>query len=98
MVPAQRLAFGVQIRNAIANSSTAILVIAIATVIAKSIAIERTMSLSPLTGFLLAGGLIPGALIGAWFGAGLTHRLPVQRLRVAFQILLAVAGLRLMWA
>ncbi|MBN2448378.1 MAG: sulfite exporter TauE/SafE family protein [Phycisphaerae bacterium] len=99
-VPAQRMALGVRLRNAIANSAVVILPVSITTALMQSVAISRMTTLQDgaWPGFLLAACLAPGAMLGAWRGAGLTHRLPVRQLRVAFQVLLAIAGLRLMLA
>lgn len=97
-VPAQRELLGLRIRNAIANSASMIICIAIVTATALSYTISRLDDnhISPLTGFWLAAWLAPGALLGGWCGAGLTHRLPVNLLRWAFQILLAITGARLL--
>ncbi|MCK4341047.1 MAG: sulfite exporter TauE/SafE family protein [Phycisphaerae bacterium] len=97
-VPAQRQLLGIRIRNAIANSAVAILGIAIVTSAALSYSIHqfRDDHVSPLNGYWLTLWLAPGALIGGWFGASLTHRLPVRWLRYAFQVLLAMTGLKLM--
>lgn len=95
-VPMQRLALGVRMRHAIANSAATILPVAVTTVCTLSVMIHQTTQLKLWHGFAVAAVLAPGALAGAWFGAGLTHRLPAQQLRLAFQILLAIAGLRLL--
>ena len=96
-VPVQRMGFGVRLQNAIANSAVAILPIAAMTTVMMSWRVATAdTNISVWAGYLIAACLTPGALVGAWFGAGLTHRLPVQTLRAAFQILLAVAGWRLL--
>jgi len=96
-VPAQGQLLGIRIRNAIANSSFMIICVAIATSISLSYTITRmTDAYSPVEGLKLALWLAPGALLGGWCGAGLTHRLPVQWLRSAFQVLLVVTGIRLL--
>ncbi len=97
-VPAQRLLIGVRIRNAIANSATLIVGIAVAANISLSLQLARIAPEQQLylTGWRLAAWLVPGALGGAWIGAGLTHRLPTGWLRYAFQALLIVSGLRLL--
>ena len=94
-VPSQRLFLGVQLRNAIANSSCMIIGVAIATATAQSIAVT-TMSLRAVDGWWLSAWLAPGALLGGWCGAGLTHSLPVHWVRRAFYLLLVVTGLRIM--
>lgn len=95
-VPSQRLALGVRLRNAIANSSTIILPVAVVTSLVLSISISQRTELSIWAGYLIAACLAPSALLGAWLGAGLTHTLPLKWLRMAFHVLLLVAGLRLM--
>ena len=98
-VPVQKLLLGVHVRNAIANSSVMVVAIAIVTSILLSVQVPQLPAdppLHPSVGWWLAVWLAPGAVIGGWLGAGLTHTLPVKTLRTAFQILLAVTGIRLM--
>ena len=94
-VPTQNAAFGIRLPNAIANSACTIVVAAAAAALAKSVAITRIAGLDALNGWWLALWLAPGALVGGWFGAALTHRLPVRWVRRAFYALLIVTGLRL---
>lgn len=96
-VPAQRMFLGVRLRNAIANSSCMIVVVAGAAAAAQTLAVARMPELHPAAGWWLALWLAPGALAGGWCGAGLTHRIPTRRLRQAFYLLLAVTGIRLMF-
>ncbi len=96
--PMQRLVLGVRLRNAIANSATTILPIAIVTSIVLGMWVHRATELSMWSGYLIAACLAPGAIVGAWFGAGFTHRVPVRTLRLCFDALLAVAGARLLFA
>lgn len=96
-VPAQYLGLGVQLRNAIATSACTIVFIALGTSVAQSVAVAAMPDLSVRDGFLLAAMLAPGALLGGWIGAGLTHRLSTRRLRLAVDLLLAVTGLKLLW-
>ncbi len=99
-VPAQRQLLGIRIRNAIANSASMIICVAIVTSATLGYAISRMPQddLSPVQGWRLAAWLAPGALLGGWCGGGLTHRLPVRWLRYGFQLLLAATGLRLILA
>ena len=46
--------------------------------------------------FVLAAALMPTAIVGAWMGGRLTHKLPVRNLKLAFFVLLAIAGVRMM--
>jgi uncharacterized membrane protein YfcA len=96
-VPMQNAGFGIRLPNAIANSACTIVVAAATAAIAKSFAITRTAGLDVSDGWWLALWLAPGALVGGWFGAALTHRLPVRWIRYAFHALLVVAGLRLVF-
>jgi len=97
-VPMQNAAFGIRLPNAIANSACTIVAAAAAAAIAKSVAITRIAELDVLNGWWLALWLAPGALVGGWFGAALTHRLPVRWVRHAFYALLVITGLRLVLA
>ena len=63
---------------------------------AKSAAVARMPGLRALDGLMLALFLAPGALLGGWIGAGLTHRIPSAGLRIAVNLLLTAAGLRLL--
>lgn len=102
-VPAQRLALGVRLQNAIANSSAMIVAVSIATAAGLTWLIETLpptaggVTVSPLESYWLALWLCPGAFAGGWVGAGLTHRLPVRYVRYAFQLVLVVTGVRLMF-
>lgn len=101
-VPAQRLLLGVRLRNAIANSSGLIVGVAALTALSQSIAVVRIPpagtcgALNAADGWLLAAWLAPGALLGGWLGATLTHLLPLTWVRHAFHVLLAITGLRLL--
>jgi len=94
-VPVQNAAFGIRLPNAIANSACTIVAAAATAAIAKSLAITHMDGLTVLDGWRLALWLAPGALVGGWFGATLTHRLPVRWVRYAFHALLLITGLRL---
>lgn len=99
-VPTQRM-LGVRLRNAIANSAGMIPMIAVGTGVMQSVVIgTRTEGGAGnlLSAWVLIFGLLPTAVTGAWIGAGLTHRLPIGLLRVVFDVLLLVAGVRLILA
>ncbi len=95
-VPAQTLLLGVALRNAIANATATIVYVAAVCVLAKSAALALTAHVNPLAGWWLALWLAPGAIAGGWFGAVLVHRLPVGRLRLAFDALLIFSGVRML--
>ncbi len=96
-VPAQYMGLGVQLRNAIATSACTIVFIALGTSVAQSVAVAAMADLSVAEGLLLAAMLAPGALLGGWLGAGLTHRLSTRRLRLAVDVLLVLTGMKLLW-
>jgi uncharacterized protein len=96
-VPAQHLAFGVRLRNAIANSTLMIVVVATVTAAAQGVAVGHMEGLRPADAWALTLWLAPGAIVGGWCGASLTHRLPTVWLRHVFHALLAATGVRLMW-
>lgn len=95
-VPAQVYGLGVRLPNAIANSAGMIIALAAGGAAVLSVAIADMQGISASQGLWLALWLAPGALVGGWFGAKLTHRLPVPILRNAFYVLLAVTGVRLL--
>jgi hypothetical protein len=100
-VPVQRQLFGIRLRNAIANSSLVIIAVSIASSALLTRFISRLPGpggISPTTGWMLALFLAPGAVLGGFLGADLTHRLPIGWLRILFQLALAGAGVRLLLA
>jgi len=96
-VPAQHLLFGMRLRYAIATSSYVVIFVSFVTAIAQSIEVNRMPGLNATSGWWLALWLAPGALVGGWCGAGLTHRLPTRWVRHAFHALLVLTGIRLMF-
>lgn len=96
-VPSQNYLLGVRLPNAIANSACMIIALAAWATLVQGLALANLDD--PRTpvwqGFFLALWLAPGAMAGSWFGARLTHRLPVNWVRNAFYGLLIVTGLRL---
>lgn len=97
-VPLQRRLLGTNLRVAIANSAAMIVVLSTVGTVAKHTALVRNHPeyawYDPAS---LAILLIPTAIVGAWFGGRLTHVLPLTAVRVAFVVLLLVAGVRLAW-
>jgi uncharacterized membrane protein YfcA len=72
-------------------------------------AVHKNLSLSGLTGpggeslglsimdsVVTAGCIVPTAAVGALFGAGLTHRLPLLWVRLAFVVLISGASLAML--
>ena len=73
-----------------------IVFVAIGAAIVQSVAVYRMPDLRAMDGWMLTLFLAPGALLGGWIGAGLTHRIPSGGLRIAVNLLLTAAGLRLL--
>jgi uncharacterized membrane protein YfcA len=96
-VPAQWLLFGIRLRHAIANSSTMIVPVAGIAAISQSIAVSRLGGLSVADGWWLTAFLAPGAAVGGWLGAALCSRLPTKWLRYGLYVVLAAAGVRLIF-
>jgi uncharacterized membrane protein YfcA len=95
-VPLQRRFLKVPIRNAIANSATIIIATSSVGAITKNYAFISENDGTPIT-FGLAAALAPTAIIGALIGSRWTHRLPLKTLKVAFFILLLLAGVRFVY-
>ncbi len=93
-VPLQRRFLNIPIRTAIANSATIIIATSLVGATAKNYAYVVDSGLS-IWSFILAALLIPTAMIGSSFGSRLTHRVPLDFVKVAFFFLLLVAAIRL---
>lgn len=96
-VPLQRRLLGIPIRAAIANSATIIIATSLVGATAKNLAFwaEHGSVGRPM---LLAGLLIPTAMIGSTVGSHLTHRVPLRLIKSAFFLLLLVAAIRLVFS
>lgn len=97
-VPSQRMLLGIRVRNAIANSAGMILFVSLFTAAGLSwdLATRTHGAALHRAGWWLALWLAPGAIVGGYLGAGLTHRLPTRWLRWGFQVLLVITGVKLM--
>ena len=99
-VPLQQLIMKLPLRNCIGNSSAIICISAGIGAIYKNATLAQHASIaapgiSPIdwrTSLLIAALLAPTAWVGARLGAGLTHRLPLRQVRIAFIMLMAVAA------
>lgn len=100
LIPLLRRCCGIQMRGAIAASSATMLVTATigATYKNLSLPVLHAPDGQPLqisTSLLIAAGMIPTAFLGSFIGAGLTHRLPLKGIKLAFALLILIAGLRM---
>lgn len=93
-VPLQHKLLKVPMRKAIANSATLIIATSIVGAYLKNSA-YYTQHDQSLKSFMLAGCLIPTAIVGSMLGSRLTHRLPQRYIKTAFFILLSVVAVRL---
>jgi len=96
-VPLQRRFLHTPIRTAIANSAALIISTSMVGALAKNYAVMSDLedSMAP---FLLAVVLIPTAVGGSLVGSRLTHRVPVQLVKGAFDFLLLLAAARLVYS
>jgi len=95
-VPLQRRFCGIGIRSAIANSAAMIVALSVVGAGVKNVALAWNHSdVSWTQPFSLALLLIPTAIVGSLAGGRLTHVLPVRTVRVAFDLLLFVAAIRM---
>jgi len=96
-VPLQRRFLHTPIRTAIANSAAIIVATSLVGALAKNYAVMSDVESSrePL---LLACVLIPTAVVGSLVGSRFTHRVPVQLVHGAFDLLLLLAAARLTYS
>ncbi len=94
VVPILQIVGRVRLKEAIATSSAAMCVssaIGAALKLGTLGQVGRTATESLILALLLS----PGAIVGAMAGAALTHKLPVQVLRIAVSLVLLMAALKL---
>jgi uncharacterized protein len=93
-VPLLQLGARVPLKQAIATSAA---VMCLSSLVGATLKLStlHTEGRSALDALLLAGLLAPGAIFGAMFGAHLTHKLPVNTLRIVVSILLLLAAVKL---
>ncbi len=93
-IPLQRRLLGIDLRRAIANSATIIIATALIGSFTKNYAyaLDRVDGLAPL---VIAGGVVPTAIVGSLVGSRLTHVVPVRALKGLFLVVLLVAAVRI---
>ncbi len=97
-VPLQRRFLQVPIRQAIANSATLIIATSFIGAIVKNYTLVTYHGRNLSTSLMLAGVLIPTAIVGASIGSRLTHRLHRRLVQVAFFLLMLFVAVRLTWS
>lgn len=95
-VPAQSTLLGVNLRNAIANSTAMIVMLATLAAGLQALVVSHSPALRVIDACWLALWLSPGALVGGWFGAHLMSKIPVAQLRIGFHAVMIITGLRLL--
>ena len=95
-VPAQQVLMRMPIRNAVADSAAAMICLSLIGATYKNYhLVEQGVSLGrPLA---LAAVLVPGAVIGAYLGGGLTHTVPTRFVRAVLAILILAAAGSMLW-
>ncbi len=93
-VPLLNRLCGLNIKHAIGTSSSIMFITAICGAIVKDSSLPAdTQGVQEL--FTRVAWLIPGAIVGGWFGAVLTNLLPVFYIRIIFSILVILASYKL---
>ncbi len=96
-VPLLNRLCGLNIKHAIGTSSSIMFVTAICGAIVKDLSLpEDTQGIHEL--FPRVAWLIPGAIIGGWFGAMLTNILSVKYIRIVFAILVLLAAYKMIFS
>jgi len=95
-VPLQRRFLRIPLRQAIANSAAVIIPTSLLGATAKNLAI-MDRHIDGTSPFVLAAILIPMAVLGSFIGSRWTHIAPLKMIRVAFWVLLMVAGTKLVY-
>ena len=89
--PLQQVILRLRLRNCIANSAAVICITAGVGAIYK-MATLGAHGLRWQDGLIVAGLLIPTAMLGGWIGGRLTHVLPVRTVRGVFVVILILAA------
>jgi len=88
-VPSQQLFLGMPQKNAIANSSATMIVFCLIAAVVKNLTLALPPGGSHWHPLALAGLLVPPAVVGAFIGGHLTHRLPDRLVRGIFTAFIA---------
>lgn len=96
MVPLQCRLLKIPLRRAIANSATTIIALSAVGACLKNYAVMTSGQFDWWKSLVLAGVLIPTAMMAATLGGKLTHTLPVTKLRLTFNVLLFLIAARML--
>jgi hypothetical protein len=93
-VPLLNRLCGLNIKRAIGTSSSIMFITAICGAIVKDLSLPaETQGIQEL--FTRVGWLLPGAIVGGWFGAVLTNFFSTTYIRIVFAILVLLAAYRM---
>ncbi|MCP3902500.1 MAG: sulfite exporter TauE/SafE family protein [Planctomycetes bacterium] len=92
-VPLLNLVCRLPLRRAIAASATMMCVTSVFGAAAKNATLP-SLDLDVTQSLLIAACLVPTAIAGGLYGAGLTHRLPLGWVRLVLHVLLLVAAIK----
>lgn len=91
-VPSQQIILDMPQKNAIANSSATMIAFCAIGALVKNVTMTLPEGVSHTDPLILAALLIPPALLGAFLGGHLTHKLPDRLVRLLFIAFLLYAG------
>jgi uncharacterized membrane protein YfcA len=83
-VPSQQMLMNMPQKNAIANSSVTMIIFCAIAAAVRYATLELPQGVTQADPLILAAILVPPALVGAFLGGHLTHRLPDRLVRVVF--------------
>ncbi|MDY7011134.1 MAG: sulfite exporter TauE/SafE family protein [Planctomycetota bacterium] len=92
-VPAQQTFLKMPLRNSIATSSATIAAVAWFGAILKNAQLGDNGTI--WRSFMLVACIAPAAMIAAWFGGHLTHKLPLRVVRVVFIVLMLASAAKM---
>ena len=100
-VPMLQRVCNLPLRQAIATSSAVMCLTSVMGAVIKNATLHRhlniagTQPLPVMDSIVIAAVLAPGAVLGGFLGAAMTHKLPLVWIRVAFDVLLLAASAKL---
>jgi len=91
------------IKQAIGTSSAIMFFTAIIGAAVKDYSLSNVMDdaerpLQAMDAIIGSLWLVPGALVGGWFGAKLTHILPIRSIRSIFALLVVIASIKMLYS
>ncbi len=94
-VPLQQVFLRLPLRNCIANSAATICITAGFGALYKNLTLAQHHASIAHSGLIIAC-LTPTAMAGGFFGARLTHSLPLRSVRIVFILLMAIVAMKLL--